>query len=83
MPKLPTISGKQAIIYFEKPGYKINRQKGSHVRMHHPSNKSIYFNYAEQSNIHKNISGNYLYFRIPYSNTANHTFGTNRPLETP
>jgi len=40
MPKLPTISGKQAIICFEKLGYKITRQKGSHVRMHHPSDKS-------------------------------------------
>ncbi|OGF63728.1 MAG: hypothetical protein A2Y62_03385 [Candidatus Fischerbacteria bacterium RBG_13_37_8] len=40
MPKLPSISGKQAINCFEKLGYKTIRQKGSHVRMHHPSDKT-------------------------------------------
>ena len=31
MPKLPSISGKEAIKVFEKLGFKIVRQKGSHV----------------------------------------------------
>ena len=30
---LPSISGKEAIKAFEKIGYKIVRQKGSHIRM--------------------------------------------------
>ena len=33
MPKLPRISGKIAVKVFEKLGYKIIRQKGSHVVM--------------------------------------------------
>ena len=35
MPKLPIVSGKQAIKIFEKIGYRITRQTGSHIRMHH------------------------------------------------
>ena len=31
MPKLPIISGKQAIHCFEKLGYRVTRQRGSHV----------------------------------------------------
>jgi predicted RNA binding protein YcfA (HicA-like mRNA interferase family) len=31
MPKLPRISGKQAIKAFEKLGFVLKRQKGSHV----------------------------------------------------
>ena len=37
MPKLPVISGSQAIKCFEKIGYQVVRQRGSHVRMHHKS----------------------------------------------
>ncbi|MCH7763911.1 MAG: type II toxin-antitoxin system HicA family toxin [Candidatus Marinimicrobia bacterium] len=33
MPKLPRISGKEAISVFEKLGFEIARQKGSHVVM--------------------------------------------------
>ncbi len=33
MPKLPRISGKKAVKVFEKLGFKIIRQKGSHVVM--------------------------------------------------
>ncbi len=40
MPKLPTISGHEAIKCFEKLGYEIVRQRGSHVRMRHKSNTS-------------------------------------------
>ena len=36
MSKLPLISGKKAIKIFTKIGYRIVRQKGSHVRLHHP-----------------------------------------------
>jgi len=38
MPKLPVISGNQAIKCFEKIGYQVIRQRGSHVRMRHKSN---------------------------------------------
>jgi predicted RNA binding protein YcfA (HicA-like mRNA interferase family) len=33
MSKLPIISGNQAIKCFEKIGYQVIRQQGSHVRM--------------------------------------------------
>ncbi len=40
MPKLPIISGNQAIRCFEKIGYQVIRQRGSHVRMCHKSNST-------------------------------------------
>ena len=40
MPKLPLISAKVAIKAFEKLDYQIIRQKGSHIRMHHKTNKN-------------------------------------------
>ncbi|MFH1370213.1 MAG: type II toxin-antitoxin system HicA family toxin [Planctomycetota bacterium] len=40
MPKLPVISGSQAIKCFEKMGYQVIRQRGSHVRMHHKSDST-------------------------------------------
>lgn len=40
MPKLPIISGKNTVRRFEKIGYVIVRQKGSHIRMHHKTDKS-------------------------------------------
>lgn len=33
MPKLPRIAGKDAIRAFEKTGYQVVRQRGSHIRM--------------------------------------------------
>ena len=33
MPKIPRISGKQAVKAFEKIDYQVVRQKGSHIRM--------------------------------------------------
>ncbi|MBI3753473.1 MAG: type II toxin-antitoxin system HicA family toxin [Deltaproteobacteria bacterium] len=39
MPKLPLISAKAAIKAFEKLDYQIIRQKGSHIRMRHKTNK--------------------------------------------
>ena len=39
MPKLPTISGDKAVKCFEKLGYQVMRQKGSHIRLHHESDK--------------------------------------------
>lgn len=33
MPKLPQISGKVAIAKFLRLGYRVTRQKGSHVRL--------------------------------------------------
>lgn len=41
MPKLPIISGKIAIRVFIKMGYKIERQKGSHIRLSHLQKKSV------------------------------------------
>jgi len=40
MPKLPSISAKQAIKAFEKLDYQVTRQKGSHIRMHHKTDRS-------------------------------------------
>jgi predicted RNA binding protein YcfA (HicA-like mRNA interferase family) len=40
MPKLPSISGEQAVKCFEKLGYHVVRQRGSHIRMHHKFDKS-------------------------------------------
>jgi len=36
VPPLPVISGKEAIAAFEKIGYKIARQKGSHITLIKP-----------------------------------------------
>ena len=35
-PQLPVISGRQAIRAFERLGYEVVRQRGSHLRMRHP-----------------------------------------------
>jgi predicted RNA binding protein YcfA (HicA-like mRNA interferase family) len=35
MPKLPVISGDKAVKFFEKIGYEVSRQKGSHMRLRH------------------------------------------------
>ena len=35
MSKLPVISGEKAVKCFEKLGYVVARQKGSHIRMWH------------------------------------------------
>lgn len=39
-PKLPVVSGREAIARFEKIGYRNVRQKGSHVRLLHPTDAS-------------------------------------------
>ncbi|MBL7119130.1 MAG: type II toxin-antitoxin system HicA family toxin [Dehalococcoidia bacterium] len=39
-PKLPTISGAEAIKAFQKIGYEIVRRRGSHVRMRDRANPS-------------------------------------------
>jgi len=40
VPKIPIISGKQAIKAFQKIGYQIIRQRGSHIRLHHFSDST-------------------------------------------
>ena len=40
MPKLPVVSGDQAVKAFEKLGYQVVRQRGSHIRLHHPRDPS-------------------------------------------
>ena len=37
-PKLPTVSGRKAIIVFETIGYQVVRQKGSHIRLRDDQN---------------------------------------------
>lgn len=41
MSKLPVVSGKQAIKIFAKIGYRIIRQRGSHVRLYHNDKRPI------------------------------------------
>lgn len=38
--KLPVISGKESIKVFEKIGYRIVRQRGSHIRLRDEINKN-------------------------------------------
>jgi len=35
-PRLPVVSGKKAIRAFQRMGYEVSRQRGSHVRLIHP-----------------------------------------------
>ncbi len=37
MPKLPVVSGDEAVKAFQQLGYLKVRQRGSHIRLHHPS----------------------------------------------
>ena len=39
MSKLPSLSGSQAVKCFEKAGYHVVRQRGSHIRLHHQFDK--------------------------------------------
>ncbi len=41
MPKLPGISGREAIKRFERLGYKAIRQRGSHIRLIHPTDSAL------------------------------------------
>ena len=41
MPKLPLISGKTAIKAFIKIGYRVIRQRGSHIRLHHSDRRPL------------------------------------------
>jgi len=38
--KIPSISGDKAVKAFQKIGYKVVRQRGSHIRMHHSFDNS-------------------------------------------
>lgn len=40
MSRLPVVSGEKAVKCFEKRGYVVVRQKGSHIRMWHKSDRS-------------------------------------------
>jgi predicted RNA binding protein YcfA (HicA-like mRNA interferase family) len=37
-PKLPVVSGRQAIRAFERIGYRVVRQRGSHIRLRDETN---------------------------------------------
>ncbi|MEK7501912.1 MAG: type II toxin-antitoxin system HicA family toxin [Patescibacteria group bacterium] len=39
MPKIPSIKPRELIRKFEKAGYVVDRQKGSHVILYHPFDK--------------------------------------------
>ena len=39
-PKLPTISGQVAVRVFQRLGYEVVRQRGSHIRLRHPLDPS-------------------------------------------
>jgi predicted RNA binding protein YcfA (HicA-like mRNA interferase family) len=39
MPKLPSVKPRELIKIFEKKGYIVDRQKGSHVILFHPASK--------------------------------------------
>lgn len=39
MAKLPRLSGREAAKCFERLGYEIIRQRGSHMRLRHPTDK--------------------------------------------
>jgi predicted RNA binding protein YcfA (HicA-like mRNA interferase family) len=39
MPKLPNVKPRELIKFFEKKGYVVDRQKGSHVILFHPISK--------------------------------------------
>ena len=41
MPKLPLLLGQEAVKIFCKIGYKVVRQRGSHIRLHHSSRKPL------------------------------------------
>ncbi len=41
MPKIPIVSGKAAIRAFTKIGYKVVRQRGSHIRLFHPDKRPL------------------------------------------
>ena len=41
MPKLPILTAKELVKNFEKAGYFVVRQKGSHIRMSHKDKDSI------------------------------------------
>jgi predicted RNA binding protein YcfA (HicA-like mRNA interferase family) len=40
MPKLQIVSGKEAVKKLEKLGYRVARQKGSHIRLWHSFDKN-------------------------------------------
>jgi predicted RNA binding protein YcfA (HicA-like mRNA interferase family) len=39
MPKLPVVSGREAVEAFKKIGYRVVRQKGSHIRLRDDKNE--------------------------------------------
>jgi len=41
MPRLPVLSGREAARRLEKLGYRLARQRGSHMRLVHPARKPL------------------------------------------
>jgi predicted RNA binding protein YcfA (HicA-like mRNA interferase family) len=38
-PRLPVVSGQQLVKALERAGWEVARQRGSHVRLHHPDRR--------------------------------------------
>ncbi|MEM7495826.1 MAG: type II toxin-antitoxin system HicA family toxin [Myxococcota bacterium] len=41
MPALPRVAGRDCIAALHKAGYRLARQRGSHVRLHHPTRTPV------------------------------------------
>ena len=39
MPRLPNVSGRQAVSAFERAGFEVRRQRGSHIIMTRPGHR--------------------------------------------
>lgn len=56
MPVLPILSGKEIIKLLTKLGYRVVRQRGSHIRLERPGRKSVTvpnYNEIDRSLLHK------------------------------
>lgn len=41
MTRLPVVSGREFVRRLERVGYSVVRQRGSHIRLHHPARKPL------------------------------------------
>ncbi len=51
MPKLPDVSGREAVRAFSTVGYEAVRQRGSHIRLRHPSGERIPLTIPDQPSL--------------------------------
>ena len=55
MPKLPAVNGNKVIKALEKIGFKVVRQKGSHVRMKHEDSRVVTIPVHTQQSLGKGL----------------------------